>query len=335
MKLLKLSLAALLSLLICWCCAAPAAPPPSQVITPPAEIPVITIEKPSSLPEEEIDPATTFPVTVTDGLERKITINKPPQYIVSLAPSNTEILFALGLDSRIIGVTDYCNYPKEAALKPHVAGYTTPDLEKLVTLKPDLIMAESVHEKTVLPALENLGFTVILLQSHSLNEILSNISVSGRVTGRIKHAEKLVADISARINAVAAAGKNLPSEKRPRVMYVIWNEPVWTMGRNTYIDDIISKAGGRNIFTADFEKSRVVSPESIVARNPQVIIVSGMGTSADTIANNLKQQPWMQTTDAVKYNQVYVISDSNIIERPGPRIIEGLEEVAKIIRGVK
>ena len=107
------------------------------------------------------------------------------------------------------------------------------------------------------------------------------------------------------------------------------------MGGNTYIDDLITKAGGTNIFSKDFEDSRIVSPESIVNKNPQVVIVTGMATSADSIAGNLKHQNWMQSTDAIQNNRVYKISDPNLIERPGPRVVDGLEEVANLLAAVK
>ena len=322
--------------LFLMCCAAPAQPSATP-ITAPAATPPATVqpEKPLQPAIEDADAAGAFPITVTDGLSRKVTIKTLPRKIVSLAPSNTEILFALGLDDRIIGVTDYCNYTEQARVKPHVAGYMTPDLERLVTLSSDLVLAESIHEKTVLPALESRGFTVIMLQSHSIEEILGNIKLVGTVAGKGKNADKLVADLSGRISSVVERTRSVPQSKRPRVLYVIWNEPVWTMGGNTYTDDVISKAGGRNIFSADFEKSRVVSPESIVSRNPQVVIVSGMGTSGDTIAQNLRKQPWMQTTDAVRQGRVYVISNSDIIERPGPRIVQGLEEVGRLLQDGK
>ena len=306
----------------------PAPPSPAAANTvkePPAPAPI-------SEPQE---PVPVFPITVTDSLGRKITINRLPQRIVSLAPSNTEILFALGLDDRIAGVTDYCDYPEKAKLKQRVAGYMTPDLEKLVTIAPDLVFAESIHEKTVLPALEKVGLNVIVLSSHTVDEIINNITLVGQVTGRSMAAQRLTQQLSGRINAITSKTARLLAAERPRVMYVIWYDPVWTMGGKTYIDDLITKAGGANIFSTDFEESRIVSPESIVNKNPQVVIVTGMATSADSIAGNLKQQSWMQSTDAIKNNRIYKLSDANLIERPGPRIVDGLEEVAALLGTVK
>lgn len=276
-----------------------------------------------------------FPVTVTDSLGRKITIEQPPQRIVSLAPSSTEILFALGLDDRIAGVTDFCNYPEKARLKQHVAGYKEPNLEKLVMINPDLVVAESIHEKTVLPALEKVGLKVIVLSSGTVDEIISNVTLLGQATGSNAAAAGLTGQLSARVNAITSKTSLLSADKRLRVMYVIWYDPVWTMGGKTYIDDLITKAGGKNIFSGDFEDSRSVSPESIVSKDPQVLIITGMATSADAIADNLRQQSWMQSTAAIKNNRVYKISDPNLIERPGPRIVDALEEVANLLAAVQ
>ena len=309
---------------------------PAQPVPPPASEAGGAKEPPAPVPViEPQEPSPVFPIMVTDSLGRKITINRLPQRIVSLAPSNTEILFALGLDDKIAGVTDYCDYPEKTKLKQRVAGYMAPDLEKLVTIAPDLVLAESIHEKTVLPALERVGLTVIVLSAHTIDEIISNITLVGQVTDRSVAASQLTRQLSGRIKAITSKTDLLPTDKRLRVMYVIWYDPVWTMGGKTYIDDLIFKAGGANIFSADFEKSRIVSPESIVNKNPQVVIVTGMGTSADSIANNLKQQNWMQSTDAIINNRVYKVSNSNLVERPGPRIVDGLEEVAKFLGAVK
>ena len=336
MKRLFICIAALVFTIGCLLPACSQQPVPAQPVPPPAATSGEVKEPPAPVPlTEPQEPLPAFPITVTDSLGRKIIINRPPQRIVSLAPSNTEILFALGLDDRIAGVTDFCDYPEKARLKPRVAGYMTPDLEKLVTINPDLVLAESIHEKTVLPALERVGLTVIMLSSDTVDEIISNITLVGQVTGRSAAASRLTQQLSGRINAVTAKTARLTAAERPRVMYVIWYDPVWTMGGKTYIDDLITKAGGANIFSADFEKSRIVSPESIVNKNPQVVIVTGMATSADSIAGNLKQQNWMQSTDAIKNNRVYKVSDANLIERPGPRVVDGLEEVAKLLGTVK
>lgn len=314
--------------LSCACTPAPQ-PTPQSPLSPPT--PPTTQEQPpqpAAPPQEELP---LFPLTVTDDLGRKVTIEKLPQRIVSLAPSNTETLFALGLGDRIVGTTDYCDYPEEAKSKPRVSGYSTPNLEKLVSVEPDFIVAESIQEKTVLPALEKLGIPVFVTSATSIDIILKNIEVLGKINGKSKAAEKLIADMASKIEAITSKTTLLAQEDRPQVLYVIWFNPIWTMGSNTFTDDLLNQAGGNNVFSGDFEKSRVVSLEAVVNKNPQVIIVSAMATSADTIYNNLKKETRLVTVDALKNNRIYKISDSNLIERPGPRIVEGLEEMATLI----
>lgn len=297
----------------------PIPPSPPHEAKPPEEVK----PKPEELPG--------FPLTIVDDLGRTVKIEKLPQRIVSLAPSNTEILFALGLEDKVVGVSDYCDYPEAAKAKPRVAGYSTPDMEKLVSLAPDLVLAESIHEKTVLPALEKLGLIVIVMSAKSIDAVLHDIALVGQINGKSKAATQLVTNLTRRIEAVTSKTEGLTPKERLRVLYVIWHNPIWTMGRNTFTDDLIYKAGGINIFGDDFEKARVVSLEAIIAKNPQVIIISGMGTTGDLIYNSIKKEDRLSTVEAMINNHVYKISDANLIERPGPRIIDGLEEVAKLI----
>ncbi len=321
-----LTLLAIVGLVFSVACATP---PPTQE-TPPSP-PPITEGKPPEKVKPEPEELPSFPLTIVDDLGRTVTIERLPQRIVSLAPSNTEILFAVGLEDRLVGTTDYCDYPEAAKAKPRVAGYLTPDREKVISLEPDLVIAESIHEKMVLPALEKLGLTVIVMSAESIDTVLKDIALIGQINGKSRAASQLINNLTNRIEAVTAKTKDLPAEKRPRVLYVCWHDPIWTMGRKTFIADLIWKAGGVNIFADDFEKSRVVSLEAVVARNPQVIIVSGMGTSGNLIYNSIMKETRLAGIDAIVNNQVYRISDANLIERPGPRIVDGLEEVAKFI----
>jgi len=270
-------------------------------------------------------------LTVVDDLGRTVQIDKLPQRIVSLAPSNTEIVYALELEDKLVGTTDYCDYPEAAKSKPRVANYTTPNLEKVVSVQPDLVLAEAIHEKTALPAMENLGLTVIVTSAWSLDTVLNDIKLVGQVNGKSRKAASLVDDLNSRIQAVVYKTAMLTPEQRLRVLYVVWHDPIWTMGGETFTNDLIWKAGGVNIYADDFEQSRVVSLESIIQKNPQVIIVSGMGTSGDLIYNNIMKETRLSGIDAMVNNRVYKVSDANLTERPGPRIVDGLEEVAKLL----
>ena len=322
-----LYLAVALGLIYLAACAAPS--PPAEIKPPPPSPVEVQVqpEKPEPPPEE----LPQFPLTIVDDLGRTVQIAELPQRIVSLAPSNTEIIYALGLEDRLVGTTDYCDYPEAAKSKPRVSGYSTPNLEKVVSVQPELILAEAIHEKTVLPALENLKLTVIVMSAKSLDTVLNDIKLVGQVNGKSQAAATLVDSLNARIQAIVSKTDTLTPEQRVKVLYVVWHDPIWTMGRETFINDLIWESGGVNIFADDFEKSRVVSLEAIIQKNPQVILVSGMGTTGDLIYKNIMKETRLSGVDAMRNNRIYKISDANLIERPGPRIVDGLEEVAKLL----
>jgi len=303
--------------------------PSEETLPPPPPLPPSS-EKPPADTKPESEKLLDFPITIVDNLGREVEIGELPQRIVSLAPSNTEILFALGLEDMVVGVTDYCDYPEAAKGKPRVAGYTGPDMEKLVSLEPDLILAEAIHEKTVLPAMEKLGMKVIIMSAESIDIVLDSIALVGQINGKSGLATQLVDGLTQRIESITAKTEALTLEERPRVLYVCWHDPIWTMGSGTFIDDLIWKAGGVNIFTDDFEKSRVVSLESVIAKNPQVIIISGMDTVKDQIYNSIMKETRLKGVDAMINDHIYQISDADLIERPGPRVVDGLEEVAEL-----
>lgn len=270
------------------------------------------------------------PGNVVDGLGRTVNIEQIPQRIISLAPSNTEILFALGLGDRVVGVTEYCNYPEEAKAKPKVGGFSTVDIERVVHLEPDLILATNIHSQTVIPALEELGLTVLALTPASLDELMSNITLVGKITGQDKPASNLVDDLGGRIETVASKTQDLALNQRPRVFYLTWHDPLWTRGKDSLADDIISKAGGQNI-AYDLSGDKTIDLETVLHRDPQVIIASvNMGTGEDLPWQYVRTEPRLKNTEALLNNRVYKI-DGDLIHRPGPRLVEALEQVAQFI----
>lgn len=270
------------------------------------------------------------PGNVVDGLGRTVNIEQIPQRIISLAPSNTEILFALGLGDKVVGVTEYCNYPEEAKAKPKVGGFSTVDIERVVHLEPDLILATHIHSQTVIPALEELGLTVLALTPASLDELMSSITLVGKITGQDKMASNLVDDLGERVEAVANKTQDLALNQRPRVLYLTWHDPLWTRGKDTLVDDIISKAGGQNI-AYDLSGDKTIDLETVLHRDPQVIIASvNMGTGEDLPWQYVRTEPRLKNTEALLNNRVYKI-DGDLIHRPGPRLVEALEQVAQFI----
>ncbi|HEX75885.1 MAG TPA: cobalamin-binding protein [Dehalococcoidia bacterium] len=270
------------------------------------------------------------PGNIVDDLGRRVNIDTMPHRIISLAPSNTEILFAIGLSDRVVGVTEYCNYPEGAIAKPKVGGFSTVDIEKVVSLEPDLVLATQRHSKTVIPALEELGVTVLALAPGSLSEAMNNITLIGEIAGQNKQASQLVDDLRTRIEAVADKTQNLAPNQRPRVLYLTWHDPLMTAGTETLVDDIISKAGGQNI-AYDISGDKAIDLETVIYRNPQVIIASiGMGTGEDLPWQYVRTEPRLKNTEALLNDRVYKI-DGDLVHRPGPRIVEALELMAQFI----
>ncbi len=277
-------------------------------------------------PAKEAAPS---PLEVTDQIGRVVTLKKLPERIVSLCPSNTEILFALGLGDKVVGVDDYSNYPAEAKEKPKVGGYSTSDIERIVALEPDLILVEDIHTKEILPALENLGLTAFTADPRSLDEILESISLIGKITGKDKEAEKLVSSLTKRIKAITDKTKRLSEAQRPRVFYILWHDPLMTVGTDTWHHEMIEKAGGKNIIQ-DKTGFPTLSLEALLEANPQVIITSAMGEGTNLPFQFASTEPRLASIDARINNRIYEIS-SDLVDRPGPRIVDAFEQFARFI----
>jgi len=269
-----------------------------------------------------------LPGTFIDDLGRTVEIEKVPQRIISLAPSNTEILFALGLGDKVVGVTEFCNYPEAAKAKPKIGGFSTVDIERVVALEPDLILAAAIHEETVIPALERLGLTVFALAPKTLDKVLDNITLVGELTGKSREATRLVTSLEERIKVIT--DKTRAVAERPRILYLTWHDPLWTTGSGTIEDDLINKAGGENI-AYDLTGHKTIDLETVVQRNPQVIIVTtGHGEAKDLPFHYIRNEPRLEVTEAVMTDRVYQI-DADIINRPTPRMVDGLEQLARFI----
>lgn len=271
---------------------------------------------------------TCLSVNITDDLGRSVQIESIPQRIISLAPSNTEILYALGLDEKIVGVTTYCNYPEAAKTKPQVSGFSQVDVEKVVAQQPDLVLASDIHKSDVIPALEKLGIKVLAIKPATIEAVLKDIKLAGQITGEDQKADALVSNLEKRIKAITEKTLILSNDIKPRVFYVTWHDPIYTAGSNTMINDLIQKTGGINI-AADLSGYATITLETVVQRNPQLIVVMSSMGSKNTSFDYIRNEPRLQATDALKNNRVFMI-DTDIFGRTTPRIVDGLEELAKL-----
>ncbi len=269
-------------------------------------------------------------ITLQDQLGRTITLDQMPETIISLAPSNTEILFALGLGDRVIGVTEYCNYPEEALEKQSIGGFSTPDIEQIIALAPDVVFADDIHLAEIIPALEGYGITVIGIDPATLDEVLEAIDIVGRVTGVTGVSDALIADMRGRIQAITDVTSSISAEELTRVAYVVWHEPLMVSGGGTIHDEIISACGGINI-AADMDSYATISLESMMGADPQVLIAGvGMGEGQDLVLQYLQDEPRLEGTTARQNNAVYPIA-SDMVDRTGPRIVAAMEQFAAFI----
>ena len=280
--------------------------------------------------ESEATTPTPTSLTITDDFGRIVMINNVhPQRIISLAPSNTEILFALGLGDRVVGVTDYCNYPPDATTIPSVGDYMAPNIEEIIAREPDLVLATNEHEEAI-AQLESQGIAVVGLDPKNIEDVLATITLVGKLTGQEKEAASLVNEMQKRIKAVTDKTGTLSEAQRPRVFYIIWHDPIWTTGAETFEDELIRMSGGVNI-AHDLNGYVDMSLESLIVANPQVIIAGvGMGTGENLPLQFVQTESRLQDIDARQNDRIYSI-DMDIVSRPGPRIVDALEEFLKLI----
>ena len=272
-----------------------------------------------------------FPLEVVDQAGRTVRVDKLPEKIISLAPSNTEILYALGLEDRLVGVTEYCDYPEAAKQKPEIGGYSTVDIERVVDAEPDLIFATNIHKDEIIPRLEGLGLTVVTLDPASVEEVVAAVDLMGRVIGEEEAASHLTTEMEGRVKAITDKTATLAGEERPRVFYVLWHDPLMTVGKVTRIHELINMAGGINIAGDLDEEYPKISMEAVIMANPQVIIAgSGHGSGQDVPVRFALTESRLAEVEARLDNRVYEI-DSDLTSRPGPRIVEGLEQLAAYI----
>ena len=266
---------------------------------------------------------------VRDMLGRDVALDAPPARIVSLVPSVTESMYALGGQARLVGRTDWCDHPAAAREKPSVGGMINPSIEMIVTLKPDLVIAtdEGNREETIVQ-LRRLGIPTYLVHAHHVDQMLDMVARVAALIERPEAAAPLVASIRQRIDAIRARVAPLPT---PRVLYVLWPEPLIVPGRTSHLTELIELAGGRSITAGEGESYVRFSLEAAVARAPEVIVLADHSASG-TAAGRQSPEKWSRLTSvpAIKAGRLHSI-DLSILHRYGPRVADGLELLARII----
>jgi iron complex transport system substrate-binding protein len=267
---------------------------------------------------------TSSSITVVDDQHTTITLAAPPRRIIALAPNVTEILFALGLGPEVVGVSTYSNYPKAAAKLPVVINYTGLNLEKIVALKPDLLVAAAIVPQTIVTKLRNLHYTVLMTDPHDLAGIMADIRLVGTACGVPGAAQTVVAGMQQRIDAVHTALAHITA--RPRVYYELDNT-YYTVGRGSFMDALITLAGATNIAGKVANPYPQLSAEKVIAADPQYII---LGDTPFVAPSAVAKRPGWSLISAVKAHRIYPFND-DLASRPGPRIVLGLETLARLL----
>lgn len=289
-----------------------------------------------------------------DDYRNVANVKVQPKKIVSLSPSCTEILFAVGAGENVVGVTDHCNFPPELDAKieaeeiAKVGGYWDPSVEAITSLKPDLVLVSTAKcsvktnecktncsrrcEITVQVAaqLRSLGLNVLTLSPHSMNDVLNDILLVGRATGNTAEANSLVDNLRERIDAVVAQSD--VSSHRPKVYFEVWNDPYISVSSRTWIGNLIKLAGGTNIFGEAISEWPMIRPEEIIQHDPDILVfpvIPDVPRFWGSFEDVKKRRGWENIT-AVRNDHLYEVP-RDCISRPGPRLLESLEMLANFI----
>lgn len=266
-----------------------------------------------------------FPKTIKDGFNNEVTIENEPKKIVSLAPNNTEILFALGLDEQIVGVSSADDYPTQALEKEKVGGFEGNNLEKIIELETDLVLSYGEMKTEDLDRLKESGIAVLAYMPESIDEVIETIKAIGSATGRDNKAKEITDTMIEEKDEIVEKIKDL---ERRTVFYEIGSDPLYTVGAGSFINEIITIAGGENIALDAEGAYPQYDLEALFENNPMVYIATDGDPNLTKEA--IIKRPGYESLDAVKEDHVYIV-DANLSSRPGPRIIEGLKMIAKAI----
>ena len=269
-------------------------------------------------------PAAAGPVSVTDDSGHQVTLVAPAARVVSLAPANTEIAFALGAGAKLVAGTSYDDYPAAAKALPKIGDFQSPSVEKIVSFRPDLVLAAGGIQAVLRAKLENLGIKVFVVDPSTLDGVYSDLTAVGKLLGVSDKATVVVDAMRQRANAIEQKVAGLP---KPTVFVEIYSKPLMTAGKATFIDDLVSLAGGTNIGDAAGSGFPSFSSEVLFKDDPDVYVAT-TGSMASPV--QIAKRSGYSGLKAVQDGRVYVIED-NLLVRPGPRLVDGLEQLARMI----
>jgi len=272
-----------------------------------------------------------YPLSVIDDTGTVVTIPEEPQRLISAAPSNTEILFALGLGDKVVGITNYANYPEEARKVEKIGEISPLNLEKIASLKPDLILAYPGLQLKEIPQLRELGFNVLGIEPLTIKETLKSIKMIATVCGISEKGKALVEDLSQRADKIKSEVSKIAIPDRPKVFVGGTYETIYTPGEGTLFNELITLAGGKNI-ASSLPGWVKISPEFVAEAEPDIIIipVGAMNPGEESkIKEDISQRPGWSNIPAIKTQSIFIVNE-DLFYRAGPRLIDGLESLYEI-----
>ena len=294
-----------------------------------------SIQTPTVAPSENTEEDngqlhTAYPLTVVDATGESLTFEAAPQKIISVSPAETEILFELGLDEQIVGVSDFDNYPEAALDKPKMGAIYQPNVESMIAAESELVITGVSMSEEAVNKLRDLGIVVFKTDPRTLEDVLGNIELFGQITDTQAEAAALIERMKQERDEVTEAVQSISAEEKKKV-YIEFS-PGWTVGKGEFMDELITLAGGVNA-AADLEGWTQISEEKIIQDNPDVILYSSHVVDEEsgmTLDEIIKGRPGWDQITAVKNGAVIAVDD-NLMSRPGPRLTLGLKEIAKTI----
>ncbi len=275
---------------------------------------------PSAVPVATPTPG--WPRTLKDDTGATLILSSPPKRIVSLAPSNTEILFAIGAGDRVVADTESCDYPREAKLRPHVGGISAGDMERIQVALPDLVVCVGSINQRLITALRAAHIPTLAVQPRTTDDVFATMRLLGQATGQEDAAERLATDTKARIDRVRAVTAR--AANRPKTLIVYSSNPIYTSPPDSFIHDLIGVAGGEDIVKTPLSQN-IVSPAVVIERAPEAIVCS------PALSERLKALPGWSVVPAVKNNRFFATTGTAELTRPGPRLAEAVEQLARYL----
>jgi iron complex transport system substrate-binding protein len=261
---------------------------------------------------------------LVDAMGRHVRVPSTPQRVVALAPSITETIYSIGAGDAVVGVTDFTDWPAEAKQRPSVGGIVNPSIEKLVSLRPDVVIAtREVNHKDTIDELDRLSIAVFVVDPQGLDGVLESVRQVGRALNRSREADRLVDRLRARRDAVITRVRGLV---RPRVLLVIWPDPVITVGRQAFITDVINAAGGQSVTEDLARRYPQISLEEVLRRSPEWLLLPANGHQPISLAD-LERRPGWDRVEAVRRHRVLYYDER--LDHSSPRAFDALEDIAK------